>query len=415
MRNKLRILFIHQNFPGQFKLLSAALAAKGRHEIICLGDSSNLRITNQPIGMAVYGYRSRESQQSETHHYLLSTEQAVRRGQDVVRACQSLLSKGFEPDLIIGHPGWGEMLFLPDVFPRAKVLSLFEFFYQSKGADVGFDAEFPLSLDTPYKLRIRNTVQLHALATTEMSVSPTHWQKSTYPARFHKQIEVIHEGIETERLKPDPTASFRLPDGRFLTQQTQVITYISRQLEPYRGFHRYMRALPGLQKALPNAQFVVIGGDGVSYGGSAPKPFKTHREWMISEVGDELDLSRVHFLGKIAYADYLKLLKVSKLHIYLTYPFVLSWSVLEAMACGVPLLASSTPPVKEVIKDGINGYLCDFFDPQDLVEKAHHIMCKDQTEISDAARQTILQQYDFSTVSMPAYEKLIKTGLGFDI
>jgi len=407
--NKLRILFIHQNFPGQFKLLVGALAAKNQHEIVCLGDAANIRIQQSPPGMSVFGYRAREPRKSDTHHYLLSTQNAVRRGQDVVRACQSLTAKGFYPDLIVGHPGWGDMLFLPDVFPNAKIVSLFEFFYQSSGADVGFDPEFNAGPDTAFKLRMRNTTQLHALQETDLGISPTHWQKSTYPSRYQPQIEVIHEGIETRLLKPNANATFELPDGKILDHSTPVVTYISRQLEPYRGFHQFMRALPGLQQALPDAQFVIVGGDGVSYGGAPPKPHKTYRQWMLGEVGNQLDNQRTHFVGKIPYPDYLRLLQVSRLHIYLTYPFVLSWSVLEAMACGVPLLASSTAPVREVIEDGVNGYLFDFFDRQALIDKAHDVLMAEQSTISQSARQTIIDRYDFQTVSLPAYERAIQS------
>ena len=173
MSDKLNILFIHQNFPGQFKLLANALVANGRHQIVCLGDAQSIRVKQQPSGITIYGYRARKAEQSDVHHYLQSTQNAVRRGQDIVRACQSLTAKGFYPDLVIGHPNWGEMLFLPDVFPKAKIVSLFEFFYQSGGADVAFDPEFKTTADTGFKLGIRHSTQLHALAATDLGISPT--------------------------------------------------------------------------------------------------------------------------------------------------------------------------------------------------------------------------------------------------
>jgi glycosyltransferase involved in cell wall biosynthesis len=404
--DRLRVLIVHQNFPGQFRHLAPWLAAQG-HQVVCLGDAHNVRIGKDNLPFKLMSYHSKEEVQSRGHHYLRSFESAVRRGQCVVRACIDLRNRGFTPDLVVGHPAWGEMLFLRDVFPQAKILSYFEYFYNSHGGDVGFDAEFPSTLDTELKLRIRNSTQLHALSECSAGVSPTRWQRSTYPAHEQSRIHVIHEGVNSERVKPYPEASFQLRDGRTLTRKEQVVTFVSRNLEPYRGFHVFMRALPELQRRLPHAHFVVVGADGVSYGRAPSAPHHSYREQYLAEVGSHLDTTRVHFTGRLPYDDFLNLMQVSKLHIYLTYPFVLSWSMLEAMACGAPVLGSATAPVCEVIDDGVNGFLFDFFDREQMIEKSVRILSEDTTEICAAARSKIEKEFSTSKNSLPAYGSLL--------
>jgi glycosyltransferase involved in cell wall biosynthesis len=407
----MRILFIHQNFPGQFKLLAAHLAQQPGNQVVGLGESANVSRQAGAFAFPVLGYQARPPKKTTSHHYLASFETAIRRGQDVVRACQQLQARGFVPDLIIGHPAWGELLFIRDVFPAARLIAYFEFFYRPVGADVGFDPEYPATADDRFRLRIRNSTQLHALSECDAGISPTQWQRSTYPAREQQRIRVIHEGIDLDTVRPEPAAVFRLPGGRTLTRADTVVTYVSRQLEPYRGFHVFMRALPELQRRLPDAHFVIVGSDGVSYGKQAPPPYKHHREKLMAEVGNRVDMGRTHFVGRLPYADYLSLMQVSRLHIYLTYPFVLSWSMLEAMACGAPVLGSATAPVQEVIRDGRNGFLFDFFDQQQLIEKALAALALDQAQ-TDAirlkARQEIESRYSFTGNSLPAYSELIE-------
>lgn len=403
----MRCLFIHQNFPGQFKFWAAELAGRPGMQVAGLGDAANLGKRDARFSYPVLGYPARKPNKSGSHHYLASFETAIRRGQDVVRACQQMRAKGFVPDLIVGHPAWGELLFVKDVFPAARVIAYFEFFYGAEGRDVGFDPEFPLQADARYKLRIRNSTQLQALASCDAGISPTRWQRSTYPTHEQARIQVIHEGLDLDVLKFNPEARFSLPDGRALSREDQVVTYVSRQLEPYRGFHVFMRALPNLQKRLPHAHFVIVGANGVSYGAPPPKPYASYREMLLAEVGSRLDHSRLHFTGRIPYADYIDLLQVSKLHIYLSYPFVLSWSMLEAMACGAPILGSATPPVQEVIRDGENGFLFEFFDREQLVERAVDILQRDVEPVRRTARQDIEASYSCRLHSLPAYQRLL--------
>ena len=404
----MRVLFIHQNYPGQFPLIADALSKRTGYQIVGLGEAEKIEARNARFPYSVVGYVPRQSDQSGIHHYLEGFQQAIRRGQDVVRACQKIRAGGFYPDVIIGHPAWGELLFIKDVFPNSRLISYFEFFYHAVGADVGLDPEFPPNEDSPFKLRIRNSVQLHALSACDDGISATYWQRSTYPERDQKRIHVIHEGINTERLASNASASYVLPDGNRLDRSHQVVTFVSRNLEPYRGFHTFMRALPNLQKALPRAHFVIIGADAVSYGSLPEAPHKNWREKMLAEVGDQLDLSRTHFVGKLPYADYVSLLQISRLHIYLTYPFVLSWSMLEAMACGAPVLASNTAPVREVIRHGENGHLFDFFDQESLVAQAVELINSDSQDVVDCARHDIRKNYSFSENGLVGYLQLLE-------
>ena len=314
-------------------------------------------------------------------------------GQAVLRSCLHLLSQGFEPDVIVAHPGWGETLFLKERFHRAKLLNYCEFFYHGQGADVGFDPEDKIALDTICEARIRNAHLLLSLENCDHGVSPTTWQRSVHPVPFHDKISVIFDGVDTATVQPNPGASFILPNGRVLTAADEVVTFVARGLEPYRGFRSFMRALPGLLRRRPDAQVLVVGGDETSYGLAAPAG-RTWRETLLEQV-EGLDLARVHFLGKIPYARYIALLQVSSLHIYLTVPFVLSWSCIEALAAGCIVLGSDTPPVREVIENGRNGYLVDFFAIEDIAARAADILSgRAQLDaVRERARDTVLERY----------------------
>jgi len=310
--------------------------------------------------------------------------------------------------MILGHNAWGETLYLKDVFPDAPLLACFEFYYGASGRDVSFDPEFPDSLNARLRLRTLNAVNLMGLDAADLGHTATEWQHSTYPPRYRDMISVAHEGIDTGRVKPDRDAKLILPDGRTLTREDEIVTYVARNLEPYRGFHVFMRALPEIQRRRPGAHVVIVGGDDVSYG-RAPANGRTWRQVMLAEVGSMLDLSRVHFLGRVPYDRYLKVLQVSSAHVYLTYPFVLSWSMLEAMAAGGVVVGSATPPVKEVIRDGENGLLADFFDTEAIAEKVESVLADPQRmeALRASARQTIVEKYDRATVCLPRQLRLI--------
>jgi glycosyltransferase involved in cell wall biosynthesis len=405
----MKLLFIHQNFPGQYKHIVPHLAATGTHEIVCLGEKKNLGKRSFFDGARVIGYPTPRGAGAHTHHYIKLFEATVRRGQEVARACMSLRRSGFIPDVACVHPGWGESLFLKDVFPDTPVLDFLEFYYQSRGSDVGFDPEFPADFDDQCRVRVKNATLALSLGCMDWGVTPTHWQYEQHPREYRSRISVIHDGIDTETVRPDPDARLVLPGGRELRAGQEVVTYVSRNLEPYRGIHTFLRAVPEIQRRRPEARFVVVGGDEVSYGRRAGKD-TTWREHYLAEVGERIDLDRVHFLGRVPYPVFLSVLQVSACHVYLTYPFVLSWSMLEAMAAGCLVVGSDTAPVREVIRDGENGRLVDFFSPDAVAEAVAGVLAApDRLQpLREAARSTVMRDYDLRNVCLPRHCELIE-------
>lgn len=407
----MKILFIHQNFPGQYRYLATTLAANKQIQVVGLGEANNVKKNMKLPGVTACGYPTPGSSNAATHHYVRPLESAVRRGQAVARACMGLKEKGFVPDIIYAHPGWGEALFLRDVFPKAKITLYCEFYYRNDGADVGFDPEFPSKLDDTFRVRIKNAASLLSLEAGDNGISPTQWQRNAFPRPFRSGISVVHEGVDTDYMKPDPAASVTIAEKKLtLSANDEVVTYIARNLEPYRGFHSFMRALPLILKHRPQAQVLIVGGEGVSYGAQLPKG-QTWKKKMLAEVGDKLDMDRVHFLPPVPYDTLLRVYQISSAHIYLTYPFVLSWSLLEAMSSGCALVASDTAPVQEVIRNGKNGYLTDFFDTEKLAAKVAEVVenrkSKEVATIRKNARQTVVEGFDLRRVCLPAHLRLL--------
>ena len=358
----MRILVIHQNFPGQFGHLTKVWSQRPGWDVRALGSET---APGLPGFDKLLRYKLARKPHPQQHAYLRQMEAATLHGQAAARAMLHLRQQGFTPDVIVAHPGWGETLYAKDVYPEARLVHLCEWYYNAEGADLGFDPEFPLSFDDKARIRTWNALHTLNLTNCDAAISPTHWQKSRHPEIFQPKITVQHEGIDTAALGPNPKASITTPSGVVLKAGDPVITYVARNLEPYRGFHIFMRALERIQKTHPTCHAVIVGGDAVSYG-RKPKDAPNWREQMLREV--KLDPARTHFVGRLPYVQYLQVLKVSAAHVYLSYPFVLSWSLLEAMACGVPIIGSDTAPVREVIRDGENGRLVRFFDVQAMAQ-----------------------------------------------
>lgn len=398
----MRVMFIHQNFPGQFRHIASHWASDPSNQVLSIAQKHAPGLASVPS--TIYG-RTREVQPG-THHYLIGLEQAVLNAQGVSRVCMQLKQKGFVPDVVIGHTGWGETLYIKDIFPETKLINYFEFFYRATGADTNFDPEYPSTADDYLRIRTKNTANLLSLDGCDAGVSPTGWQHSTYPREYTSKISVIHEGIDTDIVKPDAAAQFVLEDGRVLTKADEVITYVARNLEPYRGFHIFMRAVEKICQRRPNAHILIAGEDGVSYGKRLPDG-KTYRQQLLEEV--ELNSSRVHFLGRLPYESYLKVLQISSVHVYLTVPFVLSWSMMEAMSAACVVLGSNTQPVTELIQDQHNGLLTDFFSPDQVAEKIDMVFSHPErmTGLGIKARETILQTYTIKH-SIQNYEKMLK-------
>ena len=404
----MKILFIHQNFPAQYRWLADTLSKDPAWQVMALGEAGNIKNRGKLPGVNTAGYTAPQPASQQTHHYVKPLEGAVRRGQAVVRACLELKKRGFTPDLIYAHPGWGEALFLKDVYPEARITLYCEFYYRATGRDVGFDPEFPASLDDIFRVRIKNAASLLSLEAADGGISPTRWQRDAFPPQYRDQIALVHEGIDTDVVKPDAHAELAIPKGPKLTIRDEVVTYIARNLEPYRGFHSFMRALPEMLRRRPRAHVVVVGADGVSYGQTPPKG-QTYRKMYLEKVGKDIDPSRVHFLGQVPYQTLLNVYRVSSAHIYLTYPFVLSWSLLEAMAAGCAVIASRTPPVEEVITDRENGYLVDFFKPDEIAARVDEVLERPQDSIAlrERARRTVVENYDLKRVCLPKQLELL--------
>jgi glycosyltransferase involved in cell wall biosynthesis len=397
-------LFIHQNFPAQYVHLLRNLASQSGNQLYFI---------TQPNGNAMSGvqkitYPKDERTHINCHTYSVEIDRAIYAAASVANKCRDLRGQGFRPDLIIGHSGWGETMFVKDVFPDVPLLANFEFYYHSSGVDVGFDPEFVSIFQDPSRLRVRNATNALAFEAADWGHSATKWQRSLYPPEMRSRISAIHEGVDTDIARPSRTATFKLPgSGRVLTRDDQVVTYVARNLEPYRGFHIFMRALPQLLRRRKQAEIVIAGGDGVSYG-APPPPRSTFKAMMLDELGAKIDLSRVHFVGMLEYHDYLNLLQVSSVHVYLTYPFVLSWSFLEAMACGCLVVGSRTPPVLEILQNGENGLTVDFFSPKSLANRIESSL--EQSDrmqaLRDAARITAVNHFDLKKVILPRWNTL---------
>ena len=367
----MRFLFVHQNFPGQFLHIVRHLVATGRHEVLFVTEPNQ----NEIGGVRKIPYVRPPLAIKETHIAARELDDGVRRAEVVFRAAYGLRHLGFTPDIMIGHHGWGEMLNLCGVWPDVPLLGYMEFYYQADAADVGFDPEFPHDpLDFP-RIRAKNAINHIALNLGKSGQTPTQWQLSTYPEWARPKIDVIWEGVNLDVCSPDARArrSTLKIGGMTIRPTDKLVTYVSRDLEPYRGFHQMMRALPRLMKAHRNLKVVMIGGDGVSYG-SAPRRGGTWREVLLAELGDRIDVDRVVFPGRVSYDQYIATLRRSDAHVYLTYPFVASWSLREALAVGCAVVGSATDPVREFITHEENGILVPFLEPDAIVDGVMRVL-----------------------------------------
>ncbi|HQT38507.1 MAG TPA: glycosyltransferase [Acidocella sp.] len=365
----MKFLFVHQNFPGQYlhivrNLLADNEANPGTHEIVFMTEP-NLNVL---AGVRKVTYAKPPLLQAGVHRDAAEFDVAMRRAEACATGARQIKKLGFVPDIIIGHHGWGEMLNLGDVFPGVPLLGYFEFYYQPEDADVNFDPEFPMARERFAGVRAKNAVNLQALALEQHGQVPTRWQKSTYPEWAKPSIHLLEEGVDLDVCKPIAARAKKSLSVRGLnvTAQNKLITYVARNLEPYRGFHTFMRALPKILAARPDAVVSVVGGDEISYG--APPPKGNWREVMLAELGSKIDLTRVHFLGKIPYDQHLALLKRSDAHIYLSYPFVASWSLREALACGCLVIGADTATVTEFVKHRKNGLVVPTLDHDAIAE-----------------------------------------------
>ena len=370
----MKILFVHQNFPGQFTHLARALASDPANEVIAISARKNSPPVWQGVKIVQYNIPPVKLRHDS---WLAEFETKTIRAEICFAQASKLKDEGFNPDVIIAHPSWGESLYLKEVWPDAKLGIYCEFFYRARGADMGFDqAQCPVDPKVMHRFSLKNINHLMHLDIADFGISPTKWQASTFPKWFQDKITIIHDGIDTENIKPSSDAFVILNGNQRFTKDDEVITFVNRNLEPYRGYHIFMEAIPQILKQRPNVHIFLVGGTEVSYGPSAPKG-GSWAEIFASQAKAKVsveDWSRVHFLGKLPYADYLAVLQISSAHVYLTYPFVLSWSLLEAMSIECPIIASNTAPVAEFIQNNETGLLVDFFDVETMIQALNRVL-----------------------------------------
>lgn len=364
----MRFVFVHQNFPGQFLHLVRFLVRAGGNEVVFITEEN----ANAIPGVRKVIYRVPAGRTVSVD--AVELDAAMARAAAVADVARNLRALGYEPDMIIGHHGWGEMLDIGDVWPAVPVLGYFEFFYRTVGQDVGFDAEFPLHPSALPRVRAKNAVNLLALTNPGWGQTPTLFQHRTYPEWAQRRIAVLPEGVDLEMCRPLPELRRRalVLNGFRVEPGDELITFVARDLEPYRGFHVFMRALPALLRSRPKMKVIVVGGDGVSYG--ARLVGTTWREFMLAELGDRLDHGRVCFAGKVEYSAFLALMQRADVHVYLTYPFVASWSLREALACGCAIVASDTAPLLEFVENGTTGLLAPFHDPATIAARVMELL-----------------------------------------
>lgn len=401
----MKLLFVHQNMPGQYRELVQWLAASGEHEIVFL---TQRKAPPKIAGVRSVIYKTHHTAKEEAYALVKTWENAAGSGFAAAMAVRQLKNEGFVPDIIIGHVGWGEMTFLREILPDTPQIGFFEYYYSTKGGPVGFDPESPVSDHAPFIMYGHNVVPNMNIETVDVAHSPTMWQRNRFPESFHDKIYICHDGIRTDKLTPKKDVTLNLGRIGEISREDEIITYMARNLETTRGFHVLMRALPHLQKLRPNARVLIVGGNDTSYGGKN-KHEGGLRGQMEAEVGHLLDWQRLHFIGQVPYADFMKIIQISRCHIYLTMPFVLSWSLLEAMSMEATIVASDVAPVREAVTHGETGMLVDFFDPQALAEQVADVCANPQNyaHLGPAARQHVVSTYDFHSVCLPEHIRQI--------
>ncbi|MEX0371281.1 MAG: glycosyltransferase family 4 protein [Tateyamaria sp.] len=402
----MKLLFVHQNMPGQYRELIQWLAAQGEHEIVFLTQRKN---APEFAGVRSVIYATHHTAKEDAYALSRTWETAAGSGFAAAVALREIVNGGFVPDIIIGHVGWGEMSFFREVLPDTPMIGFFEYYYSVHGGPVGFDPESPVSEHAPFIMHGHNVVPQVNINVVDLGHSPTQWQRNRFPAHFHDKIYVCHDGIRTDKLKPNKKAQINLSRiGRPLTIKDEVVTFMSRNLETTRGYHQFMRSVPHIQKARPNARILVIGGNDTSYGGKSKHPGGL-RGQMEQEVGHLIDWDRLHFLGQVPYSSYQSIVQISSCHLYLTMPFVLSWSLLESMSMGATIVASNVAPVREAVTHGETGLLVDFFDPEAIAAQVVDVLenPRDYAHLGPAARQHVVETYDFETVCLPEHIRQI--------
>ena len=404
------IVFIHQNMPGQFKNICQALARNEKNQVYFITKKKTVNLPN--VHRVIYDLAREPA--GGPHQYIAGLDSHLLYGQAVARRLIALKENNVYPDVIFAHSGWGEALFVKEIFPKAKLVVFSEFYYESRYSDTAFTHKGDVPVDTACKLVARNLHLTQSMMSADIILTPTLWQKFVHPKILWPQILVLHEGISVENIRANRRDSVTLPNGWTLNKGDRVVTYVSRNLEPYRGFDVFFDAIRLLSSVAPDVRVVLIGGDEVSYG-KRPAGGVSWRDHFLHQQGPVLD--NAAFIGKVPYPMFLDLLGIAKVHTYLTVPFVLSWSTLEAMALETLVVASATHPVREVIADGKNGLLTDY-NPQAVcngIMRGLDMADDERRKIGRLARATVEQNYSFDTVYYPGLVEEVRQRCGVDL
>ncbi|NCB77970.1 MAG: glycosyltransferase [Negativicutes bacterium] len=390
----MRILFVHRTFPAQFRCLATALGMDTRHRVCFL-----TTIQEQEIpGVRKLLYCVKREAAQETHAYVRYAENALYYGMAAYEAAWKLKREGWIPDVIVGHSGWGPLQFLKELFPTTPLIGYFEWFYRAQGSSHGFDPAQSVTADMAAGIRTKNVPILHELYTADAGITPTYWQQAQFPIEFQAKIRVLHDGMDTNFFQPKEGTKLVLPRQRLdLSGAEEIVTYVTRAMEPMRGFPQFMEAVAEIQRRRPKCHVVIVGNDRTEYG-KPREDGKTYRQWALENF--TYDPTRLHFTGPLFLEEYRTVLQASSAHIYLTYPYILSWSFLEAMACGCMMISSRTAPVQEVMADGENGLLVDFFAPMQIADRVDQVFAEPEAtrRMREQARQTVLEKYSFQTL-----------------
>jgi len=393
---KIKLLFIHPNFPGQFKALLSDLVKVENVEIAFITRHQ----TAQMSGVEIQRYQLPKKPDigkdttvvNETYKYLRRTNSNLLETHEVTTAALQLKqNKEFIPHAVIGHIGWAGTLFMKDVFPETKIIGYCEWFFREQTSWPHFCGE-SLKIEQQVSIRMQNVSAMLCLENMDVGVSPMIWQRSVHPEEYQKHIEVIHEGIDTTVCRPQERSRLSVANLD-LDESTKIVTFISRSLEPARGFFTFMAAVEKICQQDEKVQFVIVGRERSAYSDSTGDG-PSYKQQALDKY--QCDWSRVHFTGKVSYEDYLNILRNSSVHVYLSAPLFLSWSLLEAMSSGCAIVSSDNAPVNEVIENDVTGKLVNFFDEKALADQVINLL-NDQQEarrLGSAARQLVVEKYE---------------------
>ncbi|MCA8996111.1 MAG: glycosyltransferase [Planctomycetaceae bacterium] len=370
----MHILFVHQNFPAQFGHIAAHLVKNEGFRCTFLSELPDGIVA----GIERIQFRAQGGATSQTHYCSRTFENQIWKSHALYETLRQ--RPDIQPDLIVGHSGFVSTLFLKELYD-CPVIQYFEYFYHTRNSDIDFRSDLtsvpPLDLA---RVRARNAMPLLDLLNCDVGYLPTEWQRSRFPAEFQPKLRVIFDGIDTSLWCPQEVRDRRFGDWT-IPENVRLVTYVSRGMESMRGFDIFMKVAKRLCELRNDVVFAVVGEDRVAYGGDLRYTGnKSFKQWVLDQ--DDYDLTRIRFLGRLSTEDLVRLLNLSHLHIYLTAPFVLSWSLMNALACGTTVLASDTPPVREIIHHQENGLLNEFFDCDGFVAQAHSILDDPQASAS---------------------------------